>query len=92
MRALVGQETLKPVRQLIAGRVICLESILKMLVQADGVVAVAQAWLPLKDSYKSLSVIFSDVNCKDQKQCLECLDSILNDLKKTLGSDFLLLP
>ena len=92
MRALVGQDALQPVRQLIAGRVICLESILKMLVQTDGVAAVAQAWLPLKDSYKSLSVIFSEVNCNDQKQCLECLDSILNDLKTTLGSDFLFLP
>jgi hypothetical protein len=92
MRSLVGQDALQSVRKLIAGRVICLESILKLLVQADGVAAVAQAWLPLKDTYKSLSVIFSEVNCKDQNQCLEALDSILNDLKTTLGSEFLFLP
>jgi hypothetical protein len=92
MRALVAQPSLQPVRQLVAGRVICLESILKLLVQADGVDAVAQVWLPLRDSYKSLAVIFSEVNCKDQSQCLECLASILNDLQKQLGSDFLLLP
>lgn len=92
MRALVGQESLQSVRSLIAGRVICLESILKMLIRADGVAAIAQAWLPLKDSYKSLAVIFSEVNCKDQDQCLECLDSIVNDLQNTLGLDFLHLP
>src|SRR5207247_3144745 len=39
MRAFAGQESLQPVRSLIAGRVICLESILKKLVQADGVAA-----------------------------------------------------
>jgi hypothetical protein len=80
MRALAGQESLLAIRSMIAGRVICLESILKMLILADGVAGVAEAWLPLKDSYKSLSVIFSEVNCRDQDQCLECLDSILNDL------------
>lgn len=92
MRALAGQESLQHVRSLIAGRVICLESILQMLVRADGVAAIAPAWLPLKGSYKSLSVIFSEVNCQDQNQCLECLDSILNDLRNTLGLDFLLFP
>ena len=92
MRALVGQESLRPVRTLIAGRVICLESVLKMLVLADGVEAIAGAWLPLKDSYKSLSAIFSEVNCKDQNQCLECPESMLRDLQLALGVDFLLLP
>jgi hypothetical protein len=92
MRALVSQESLQHVRAAITGRVICLESILKLLVQADGVAVVAKAWLPLKDSYKSLSIVFSDVNCEDQKQCLECLDSILRDLQTTLGNNVLLLP
>jgi hypothetical protein len=92
MRALVAQPSLQPVHSLVAGRIICLESILKKLVHADGVAAVAPAWLPLRDTYKSLAIIFSDVNCRGQRQCLECLDSMLNDLQNTLGSDFLLLP
>ena len=89
MQALAGQESLREVRQLIAGRIICLESILKALVLADGIAKTAQAWLPLVESYKSLAVIFSEVNRKDQHQCLECLDSMLRDLQNRLGSDFL---
>lgn len=82
---------LHDIRAGIAGRVICLEVVLRLLVTSDGVAAATRAFSVFPD-HKTMQVVFSEVNAGDQEKCQASLDSYLRDLKRTVGSDFLYEP
>ena len=89
MLALSGEPSVADIREAVAGRVICLESILRRMVLRDGVNKVAPHFRCVRDSHQSLRVILSDANSSDQAQCLKALDSYLRDLTRAVGQDFL---
>ena len=89
MVALSGEPIVADIRQAVAGRVICLESILRRMVLRDGVSKVAQQFRCVRDSHQSLRVILSDASSGDQDQCIKALDSYLRDLTRGVGQDFL---
>ncbi|MCY2987734.1 MAG: hypothetical protein NTY19_07710 [Planctomycetota bacterium] len=91
MLTIAGAPELHDIRDCIAGRVICLETVLRLLVMADGAVATASAFSVFPD-HKTMQVIFSEVNFSDQEKCLASLDSYLRNLKRTVGADFLYEP
>lgn len=90
--ALATDLKVRPVRTAVAGRVICLETALRVLVLNDGVEAVGKAFRHVRECNKSLSVFFSDINCKNQDSCLEGLDSYIRELNRQVGDDFLYKP
>ena len=92
MIALCSDESVADIQRSVAGRVICLESVLRRVVARDGVAAVAQSFLPVMKTYKTLQIVFSEQNRTDESQCLVALDSCLDALKRQVGEGFLYEP
>jgi hypothetical protein len=93
-RALVAVATRKEtaeLRQLVAGRIICLESVLKLLVDRNGANATARAFRALR-THRTIGVLLSDPQARSDEVCLHGIDSYLNDLIKKTGEGFLYLP
>lgn len=93
-RALVALATRKEVselRQRVAGRLICLESVLKLLVDRNGAKATAQAFRALR-THRTIGVLLSDTQASSDGVCRQGIDSYLNDLIRKTGRDFLYLP
>lgn len=88
----VGQEReLSGLRERIRGRIICLESILKLLVMKSGAAAIGAAFEVLR-RHKTLSVLLSATQTKDDQTCLQGIDSYIKDLVTQTGHGFLHLP
>jgi len=79
------------IRHAIAGRVICLETVLRLLFVHDGVDAIARAFAVFPD-HKTLQIVLSPLNSADQERCLASLESYLRDTKRIVGNDFLYEP
>ena len=92
MRALCSNPALRDIRMAIAGRVICMETIIRELVAADGVRSTAEAFAVVREANATLRVVFSERNTASGRQCLEALDSYLSELTGELGPDFLYQP
>ncbi|NOT01772.1 MAG: hypothetical protein HOP29_14220 [Phycisphaerales bacterium] len=93
-RALVTLATSTKVAEIrgrVAGRVICLESILKLLVRRNGANATAQAFRDLR-THRTVGVLLSDTQARSDQVCLHGIDSYLNDLIQRTGEDFLYQP
>lgn len=89
--ALATREEVAELRQRIAGRVICLESVLKLLVDRNGANATAQAFRALR-THRTIGVLLSDPQARSDEVCRQGIDSYLNDLIRKTGRDFLYLP
>jgi hypothetical protein len=89
--ALATREELAELRQRVAGRLICLESVLKLLVDQNGAKATAQAFRTLR-THRTIGVLLSDPQARSDDVCLQGIDSYLNDLIRKTGGDFLHLP
>lgn len=92
MVALGTRPEVASIRQMVASRVICLETVLRLLVIEDGPTAVGGKLLNAVASHKTLEVVFSPRNINDQKRCLAALDSYIADLKRQVGQGFLYEP
>lgn len=93
-RALVALATRKEVaelRQRVAGRLICLESVLKLLVDRNGAKATAQAFRELR-THRTIGVLLSDPQARSDDVCRKGIDSYLDDLIRKTGRDFLYIP
>lgn len=93
-RALVALATdhgLADVRARVAGRLICLESILKRLVQDRGAGAMAKAFAAVM-THRTIGVLFTEAQVRSDDVCLEGIESYLNDLIQKTGEGFLYLP
>jgi hypothetical protein len=91
MRAICSDPALQDVHDAVAGRVICFETLMRMLVHADGVGAVAAGFRAITH-HKTIQVVFSEVNSRDQIQCLAAIDSYLRELRGWVGDEFLCEP
>jgi len=93
-RALVALATRKEVaevRRRVSGRVICLESVLRLLVVRNGASAMAHAFQPLR-THRTIAILLSDPQTSSQEVCLQGIDSYLNALLQQTGDGFLHLP
>ncbi len=92
MRAIGSDAKAGDLRALVAGRVICLESMVRRLVVKDGAAAVASSFRDVLDSNTTLRVVFTEVNVKQEGRCLAGLDSYVADLQLQVGNGFLYFP
>lgn len=69
--ALAQEPKLGKVRAAVAGRLVCLETVLRLLVTQDGVGKVAAAFSSVRDCDTKLRVIFSEANETNIGSCLE---------------------
>jgi hypothetical protein len=91
MVALSTTASLESVRQAVAGRVICLETILRGLVTHHGAGEIGPAFVGTS-RHQTLSVIFSETNVRNQQRCLATIDAYLAYLRRQVGNDFLFEP
>jgi hypothetical protein len=89
--ALARHDDLSEIRERIAGRVICLESLLRMLVRRRGAGVVAEAFAPVR-THKTVGILLSEPQVRSDEVCLAGIDSYLNALKSQVGEGFLWTP
>jgi hypothetical protein len=89
MIALATSGNLADVREAVAGRVVCLEATLRLLVEADGVAKVAAAFASVRDANQTLRVIFSEAAATNEAECLRYIASYFNHLVNQVGAGFL---
>lgn len=89
--ALATREELTELRQRVAGRIIRLESVLKLLVDRNGAKKTAQAFRTLR-THRTIGVLLSDPQARSDDVCRQGIDSYLNDLNRKTGGGFLFLP
>jgi hypothetical protein len=92
MCALAATPELSAVHNALTGRIICLEALIRKLVERDGIQPVAKAFAPLGAISKTLSVVFSKGETTSLADCMKALDDYLRDLTKQVGAGFLLTP
>lgn len=91
LAALATRKEVVEIRQRVAGRLICLESVLRLLVDRNGAEATAQAFRPLR-THKTIGVLLSDLQTQSDDACRQGIDFYLNDLIRVTGDGFLHLP
>jgi hypothetical protein len=90
--ALAGTPSLAAVATSVAGRVVCVEAALSLLVRNLGISQVAPAFQPLRTASATLRVVFSEVLCADQNQCLDALEGYFSALNAETGGTLLWRP
>lgn len=92
MRAVATDPGLRKLRSKVAGRVICLEALVRLLLQHDGPKAIAQAFGGHGASDRRLAAILSCVAGGRPQDCLPAADSFLARLEEEFGAGFLWRP
>ncbi len=87
--ALSKNKDLTKLRASLAGRLVCLEMMLRKLVRADGVEKIAAAFAPVRDCDTKLRVVFSEANATSLDGCLEGIDSYLAGLRREVDQNLL---
>ena len=89
IRALAKSSQAEGIRNKIHNRVHCLETIVRLLIEADGVGSISQRFVPVRGYNAQLRIFFSDTLQTDQSQCLAGIDSYLQSIILNDGVDFL---
>ena len=91
LRAICQEPGLRAIRDAVAGRVICFESVLAALVDGYGHVPIGNAFAPLRTYYGSLNLVFTDHILSQERpdQCRYAIDSLLRELRAAVGEGFL---
>lgn len=92
MIAVATEARLKAIRATVAGRVICVEAVTRLLIISEGAEAVAERFGGLNCSDKRLATILSPATTGRPEDCLAGVDSNLDSLHRQLGGDFLFRP
>lgn len=92
MRTVATDPGLQELRSRVAGRVVCLESLTRLLLERDDPEAVARAFGGRFASDKRLAAILSMGMDGQPEECLAAVDSFLAGLRRELGADFLWSP
>jgi hypothetical protein len=87
--ALGTQPDLSTARNSLAGRLVCIETVLRLLVINDGVEQIAKAFAPVRECDTKLRVIFSEANATNRESCLAGIDSYLTNLRTAVGETLL---
>jgi len=85
--ALAQNQILGDISAAVSGRIICLEVVIRSLIQNQGCHTVATAFNPLMSCHKTIGIVFSQ-----PAHSLVASESYLNDLVKVVGKGFLLTP
>jgi len=80
------------VAQRAAGRIICLEQVLRLLVVALGADTVGRAIRGACPDHVTFRVVFSDTNLTRDDLCLDALDQYIRDLDEATGGTLLWRP
>lgn len=89
MRAIAHSPDLVVIRGRVAGRVICLEWLVKHLVGTYGAELTAERFRQFVNLDKRLAAILSPATSGRPQDCAVAADSFLNGLRRELGEDFL---
>jgi hypothetical protein len=89
MRAVATAAPLHGVRRSVAGRVVCLETVLLELVKQDGVSTIAQALSSARSQNTLLRVAFSPGCIANPAECMNALSRYYQKLVDDVGEDFL---
>ena len=89
MRALCTARDLNHVKDAIAGRIACVESVIERMVTANGAAHTVSAFMPVRSSSPTLSVVLSDSNATSDETCLMATRSYLTELQQVVGPRFL---
>jgi hypothetical protein len=90
LRALGTAARAHKTRTALSGRVICLEYVYRLLVEADGPTELADAFAILKPTNASLRIFFSEGNRSDHAACLLAIQKYYEDLSVEVGPGLLL--
>jgi hypothetical protein len=90
LRALCTEPSLSDFAQQLCGRVVCLESVLRALLERQGIRPLAEAVSPMRHHNGMLNAIFSMGTETDSKSCLTGLSSYITHLQSELLQGFLL--
>ncbi|HYN20686.1 MAG TPA: hypothetical protein VE078_06980 [Thermoanaerobaculia bacterium] len=88
MKTLCAVEDLRDLRDAIAGRVVCLETVVLMCLDKWGISETARRFGPLRFN-STLKVIFNDGPDTSEEHCREGLRSYLKELQGSLGEGLL---
>lgn len=92
MQALATTEEVSDIARAVSGRVICLEAVVWLLLQADGYAATAANFRTVRDFNKTLKVFFSDGMDERPEECPSAVRSYLVNLVARIGTGFLFIP
>lgn len=92
MRAVAGNTKLAAIRGKVAGRIICMEWLVKKLLNSQGATLTAQRFAQLVAQDKRLFSILSPAISGRPDDCLVAANSFLSGLHRDLGADFLYNP
>jgi len=87
--ALAQHHDLADARAALAGRLVCMETVLRLLVTNDGVEKIAKSFAVVRDCDTKLRVVFSEANATNIDSCLEGIDSYLSVLRREVGEELL---
>jgi hypothetical protein len=90
--ALATTPALQDVRDLIRGRIICLETIILALISKHGIASVASGFAPLREQHATLRFVFPKGELTKESVCRKEIAFYLNQLEKKVGTDFLRKP
>ena len=91
IEAVACEPSLVDVRDRIAGRVICLETILKLVIKQRGAGPAAEAFSKVS-THRTIGIVFSEPQLRTDEVCMQGIDSYLDDLIQRTGEGFLHLP
>ena len=92
MRALAQTPALADLKKAVSGRVIWLETILRLLLGKHETPMVARSFAALRDANMTLRVVFSQGEQTPLDHCLEAVDSYYKALVSEVGEGFLFTP
>lgn len=92
LRAVAREAGLAALRERVAGRIICLEIVVKRLIERMGAEELATRLAPVLRFDSRLHCIFSPAQSGHPEDCSIAVESFLSDLRRELGEDFLWQP
>ena len=92
LRAVAREAGLAELRERVAGRIICLEIVVKRLIERMGTEELATRLAPVLRFDSRPFVIFSPVESGRPEDCPIAVESFISDLRRELGGDFLWQP
>jgi hypothetical protein len=81
-RALGRHKALAEAREKLCGRVICLEQVIRFLIEARGFDLVRDRIVPVRECDQALKAIFGSGGRSEKKKSLETLSSYLEDIER----------
>ena len=92
LTALAQNSELVSIRNSLAGRIICLETIICLLVQHDGLKPIATSFTPLAPYHKTLRIFFRNGPETSVDHYRNGIESYIRHLEQEVGQNFLFKP